>query len=42
MKADSARVLWDHVKRLEAIGCFGAELETVPDLVGELISRNTP
>ena len=29
--ADSARAVWDHVKRLEAIGCFGAELEVVPD-----------
>jgi 3-methyl-2-oxobutanoate hydroxymethyltransferase len=39
--ADSARMVWDHVKRLEAIGCFGAELEVVPDRVGEMISRNT-
>jgi 3-methyl-2-oxobutanoate hydroxymethyltransferase len=40
--AASARMVWDHVKRLEAIGCFGAELEVVPDRVAELISRNTP
>ena len=40
--AESARAVWDHVKRLEAIGCFGAELEVVPDRVGELITRNTP
>jgi 3-methyl-2-oxobutanoate hydroxymethyltransferase len=30
------------VKRLEAIGCFGAELEVVPDRVAEVISKNTP
>ena len=29
-----ARAVWDHVKRLEAIGCFGAELEVVPDRGG--------
>ncbi len=40
--AESARAVWDHVKRLEAIGCFGAELEVVPDRVGEVISRSTP
>lgn len=40
--AASARMVWDHVKRLEAIGCFGAELEVVPDRVAELISRSTP
>jgi 3-methyl-2-oxobutanoate hydroxymethyltransferase len=34
--------VWDHVKRLEAIGCFGAELEVVPDRIGELITANTP
>lgn len=39
--AESAKRVWDHVKRLEAIGCFGAELEVVPDRIGELISRNT-
>lgn len=27
---------------MEAIGCFGAELEVVPDRLGELISKNTP
>ncbi len=31
--AESAKAVWDHVKRLEAIGCFGAELEVVPDRV---------
>jgi 3-methyl-2-oxobutanoate hydroxymethyltransferase len=36
-----ARAVWDHVKQLEAIGCFGAELEVVPDRLGEIISRNT-
>lgn len=40
--AESARAVWDHVKRLEAIGCFGAELEVVPDRIGEAISRSTP
>ena len=39
--ASSARMVWDHVKRLEAIGCFGAELEVVPDRVGDVISKNT-
>jgi len=39
--AESAKAVWDHVKRLEAIGCFGAELEVVPDRVAELISKNT-
>jgi 3-methyl-2-oxobutanoate hydroxymethyltransferase len=40
--ASSAKSVWDHVKRLEAIGCFGAELEVVPDRVGEMISKSTP
>lgn len=40
--ADSAKWVWDHVKRLEAIGCFGAELEVVPDRVAEVITRNSP
>jgi ketopantoate hydroxymethyltransferase len=40
--ATEARAVWDHVKRLEAIGCFGAELEVVPDRLGAFISRNTP
>ena len=40
--AESARAVWDHVKRLEAIGCFGAELEVVPDRVAELITKSTP
>jgi 3-methyl-2-oxobutanoate hydroxymethyltransferase len=40
--ADSAKAVWDHVKRLEAIGCFGAELEVVPDRVAQFISQNTP
>ena len=29
------------MKRLEAIGCFGAELEVVPDRIAELITRGT-
>lgn len=40
--ASEARAVWDHVKQLEAIGCFGAELEVVPDRLGEIISQNTP
>ena len=40
--AAEARAVWDHVKQLEAIGCFGAELEVVPVGLGELISKNTP
>lgn len=40
--AGGAKAVWDHVKRLEAIGCFGAELEVVPDRVAEAISRSTP
>jgi 3-methyl-2-oxobutanoate hydroxymethyltransferase len=40
--ATEARKVWDHVKKLESIGAFGAELEVVPDRLGELISRNTP
>ncbi|HCZ00230.1 MAG: 3-methyl-2-oxobutanoate hydroxymethyltransferase [Rhodobacterales bacterium RIFCSPHIGHO2_02_FULL_62_130] len=40
--APEARAVWDHVKQLESIGCFGAELEVVPDRLGALISANTP
>jgi 3-methyl-2-oxobutanoate hydroxymethyltransferase len=40
--ATEARAIWDHVKQLEAIGCFGAELEVVPDRLGALIAQNTP
>ncbi|MGL4237389.1 3-methyl-2-oxobutanoate hydroxymethyltransferase [Tabrizicola sp.] len=40
--ATEARAVWDHVKKLESIGAFGAELEVVPDKLGEFISRNTP
>ena len=39
--AASARMVWEHVQRLEAIGCFGAELEVVPDRVAEFITKNT-
>ena len=39
--AQSAKAVWDHVKRLEAIGAFGAELEVVPDRVAEFITKNT-
>lgn len=40
--ATEARAVWDHVKQLEAIGAFGAELEVVPDRLGEFISQHTP
>jgi 3-methyl-2-oxobutanoate hydroxymethyltransferase len=40
--AAEARVVWDHVKALEEIGCFGAELEVVPDRLAAAISRATP
>jgi len=40
--AASAKAVWGHVKRLEAIGCFGAELEVVPDRVAAVITRSTP
>ncbi len=40
--ATEALKVWQHVKQLEAIGCFGAELEVVPDRVGALIAKNTP
>jgi 3-methyl-2-oxobutanoate hydroxymethyltransferase len=40
--AESAKAVWDHVKRLEAIGCFGAELEVVPDRVAAMITKSTP
>ena len=39
--AAEALAVWKHIKRLEAIGAFGAELEVVPDRVGEMISKNT-
>lgn len=40
--ATEARAVWDHVKQLEAIGAFGAELEVVPDKLGAFISKSTP
>jgi 3-methyl-2-oxobutanoate hydroxymethyltransferase len=39
--AASAKAVWDHIKRLESIGAFGAELEVVPDRVAKTISENT-
>jgi len=39
--ADEALELLRYVKQLEAIGCFAAELEVVPDRVAEFISQNT-
>ena len=40
--AAEAQAVWAHVKQLEAIGCFGAELEVVPDRLAALLSQNTP
>ncbi len=39
--AESALQVLSHVKRLEDIGCFGAELEVVPDRVAKAISERT-
>jgi 3-methyl-2-oxobutanoate hydroxymethyltransferase len=39
--AASARKVWEHVQRLEAIGCFGAELEVVPDRVAQFICQHS-
>lgn len=39
--AESALAVWNQVKRLESIGCFGAELEVVPDRVAAEISSRT-
>ncbi|MFW2545708.1 3-methyl-2-oxobutanoate hydroxymethyltransferase [Primorskyibacter sp. 2E107] len=40
--AGSALDVWHHVKQLEEVGAFGAELEVVPDRVATEISRRTP
>ena len=39
--AESAMQVMDHAKQLEDIGCFGVELEVVPDRVGFEISKRT-
>ena len=39
--AASAMAVYRHVKRLEEIGCFGAELEVVPDRVAAEIAKRT-
>lgn len=39
--AAEALNLWHQVKKLEEIGCFGAELEVVPDRIAALMSANT-
>ncbi len=39
--ADSAVQVFEHVKRLEQIGAFGAELEVVPDRVAAEIAKRT-
>ena len=40
--ADSALRVWQHVRALEQVGAFGAELEVVPDRVATEISKRTP
>jgi 3-methyl-2-oxobutanoate hydroxymethyltransferase len=40
--APEALAVWNQVKQLESIGCFGAELEVVPDRISEAISKSTP
>lgn len=39
--ATEALAVWHQVKQLESIGCFGAELEVVPDRVAAVISKRT-
>ncbi|MBS1301161.1 3-methyl-2-oxobutanoate hydroxymethyltransferase [Loktanella sp. SALINAS62] len=39
--AQSALAVMDHVQALERIGCFGVELEVVPDRVAAEISKRT-
>jgi 3-methyl-2-oxobutanoate hydroxymethyltransferase len=39
--AESALKVFVHVRKLEEIGCFGAELEVVPDRVAAEIARRT-
>ncbi|MFZ7091349.1 3-methyl-2-oxobutanoate hydroxymethyltransferase [Primorskyibacter sp. 2E233] len=39
--AQSAMQVFQHVKQLEEIGCFGAELEVVPDRVAAEIAKRT-
>lgn len=38
---ESALAVWDHVRALEDVGCFGAELEVVPDRVAAELSRRS-
>lgn len=40
--AAQALDVWRHVQALEDAGCFGAELEVVPDRVGAEIARRSP
>ncbi len=39
--AHEALALWEHTKKLEEIGVFGAELEVVPDRVAKFLSENS-
>ena len=39
--SDEALALWQHAKKLEEIGVFGAELEVVPDRVAKFLTENS-
>ena len=39
--AEQALMVWDHVRRLEDAGAFGAELEVVPDRIAAEITKRT-
>jgi len=39
--ADEATALWKHTQKMEEIGVFGAELEVVPDRIGQYLSENS-
>jgi 3-methyl-2-oxobutanoate hydroxymethyltransferase len=39
--AEEAGKLWSHVKKMEEIGVFAAELEVVPDRVAEFLTENS-
>lgn len=39
--AESAHQVMEHIRRLEEIGCFGVELEVVPDRVAQEIAKRT-
>ncbi|PVH30667.1 3-methyl-2-oxobutanoate hydroxymethyltransferase [Pararhodobacter oceanensis] len=39
--ADEAAALWRHARKMEEIGVFAAELEVVPDRIGQYLSENS-